>query len=165
MKKLLIAALSSLLVLSMTACSSTSDKDANTKATQAETKTELNKEKAINDINMKITSATIIKDDTLKKDEAMLQLKFAIKNGSKADYGVGSGDFYIKDKSGKKYEMAGHEDNFGDVIKVGKTLNGSGYYTIPKDAKDLTVVYDQAINKAKDKKTISWEIGTPKSAK
>ncbi|MBC2284267.1 DUF4352 domain-containing protein [Listeria booriae] len=165
MKKLLIAALSGLLVLSMTACSSTSDKDANTKATQAESQTELNKEKTIHDINMKITSATIIKDDTLKKDEAMLQLHFAIKNDSKADYGIGSGDFYIQDKSGKKYEMAGHEDNFGDVIKSGKTLNGSGYYTIPKDAKNLTVVYDQAINKAKDKQTIRWEIGTPKSAK
>ncbi|MBC1293265.1 DUF4352 domain-containing protein [Listeria booriae] len=165
MKKLLIAALSGLLVLSMTACSSTQDKAANTKATQTESKSELNKEKTIHDINMKITSATIIKDDTLKKDEAMLQLNFAIKNDSKADYGIGSGDFYIQDKSGKKYEMAGHEDNFGDVIKSGKTLNGSGYYTIPKDAKNLTVVYDQAINKAKDKQTIRWEIGTPKSAK
>ncbi|EUJ23148.1 lipoprotein [Listeria grandensis FSL F6-0971] len=159
MKKVIIFALAAVL---LAGCSNTASGDKNeVKTEQKAVKRELNKAKTVNEIVMKITNATTIKDDTLEQGQEMLQLKFEIKNGSKAEYGIGSGDFYIQDEAGKKYTMTGREDNFGAAIKAGATLKGNGYYAVPKNAKKLTVVYDQVMNKAKDKKTISWFIGTP----
>lgn len=163
MKKIIIVAMSAVLLAS---CSNTATGDKNeAKTEQKAVKTDLNKAKTINEITMKITHAAMIKEETLEQGQEMLQLKFEIKNDSKAEYGIGSGDFYIQDEAGKKYTMTGREDNFGAVVKAGATLKGNGYYAVPKNAKKLTVVYDQVMNKAKDKKTISWFIGTPTPVK
>ncbi|CAM4104550.1 DUF4352 domain-containing protein [Listeria booriae] len=169
MKKLLIVGLTIGTLLGTAACTN-NDASNETKTTQTETqketkKSEVNQVKTINDMAMKITSDDIVKDDTLKKDQSLLAVHFDIKNNGKVDNGVGAGDFYVKDANGKKYLMTGHEDNFGDVIKPGKELKGIGYYAIPKDAKNLTMVYDKAVDTSKNEKTLEWYIGTPKQAK
>lgn len=169
MKKLLMTGLTIGALLGTVACSNTADnndnKAAQTQTQKETTKTEINQEKTINNMAMKITSDNIVNDDTLKNDQSLLAVHFTIKNNGKVDYGVGAGDFYIKDSKGNKYKMYGHEDNFGDVIKPGKTLQGIGYYAIPKDATNLTVVYDKAVDTSKNDKTLDWNIGTPKTAK
>lgn len=164
MKKLLIVGVTIGTLLGTAACSNTEDK-AEPKSEQVSektTKTEINQVKTINNIEMKITGDKIVKDDTLKTDQELLEVSFDIKNKSKSDYGVGSGDFYVKDKEGKKYLMYGNEDNFGAVIKTKEELKGKGYYAIPKGAKDLVVVYDKAVDHSKSEKTIEWNVGTPK---
>ncbi|PEX07096.1 hypothetical protein COD78_23855 [Bacillus cereus] len=123
--------------------------------------TEIGKEKMIQDKKMKITGAKIIKDDTISKEEQLVEITFDIKNAGKSDFGIGSGDFYIKDKKGNTYEMYGREDNFGDVIPVDKSLQGNGYYKVKKGAKDLSIVYSPAIEREQraDKEIATWKIG------
>ncbi|HHP1053186.1 hypothetical protein [Bacillus cereus group sp. BfR-BA-01354] len=67
----------------------------------------------------------------------------------------------MKDKDGKKYEMFGQEDNFGDVIQTKKSLQGNGYYKIKKDAIDLALVYSPARDQDKEQKNPEWKIGNP----
>ncbi|MBC1954187.1 DUF4352 domain-containing protein [Listeria welshimeri] len=164
MKKILYIILTLSALMGMAACSNT---DGKTEPKSQQTnekvmKTELNQVKTINDVDMKITGDKIVKDDTLKTNQELLEVSFDIKNNSKSDYGVGSGDYYVKDKDGKKYTMYGNEDNFGAVVKTKKELKGKGYYAIPKGSKDLVVVYDKAVDKSKSEKTLEWNIGTPK---
>ncbi|PER85913.1 hypothetical protein, partial [Bacillus cereus] len=78
--------------------------------------TEIGKEKVIQDKKMKITAAKMIKDETVGEQEELIQVKFDIKNEGKEDFGIGAGDFLLKDKEGKTYTMYGREDNFGNVI-------------------------------------------------
>ncbi|PER36573.1 hypothetical protein COL26_33955 [Bacillus thuringiensis] len=131
--------------------------------TQKAADTEIGKEKTIQDKKIKITEVKIIKDDTVSEKEQIVQVKFDIKNEGKEDFGIGSGDFYIKDKKGNTYEMYGRDDNFGDVIPADKSLQGNGYYKIAKEVKDLSVVYGPAIERAQgsDKESVEWKIGNP----
>lgn len=129
--------------------------------TQKEMHTEIGKEKVIQDKKMKVAEAKMIKDDTVSEKEQVVQVKFDIKNEGQEDFGIGSGDFYIKDKEGNTYEMYGREDNFGDVIPVGKSLQGNGYYKVAKDAKELIVVYSPATKQGADNENVEWKIGNP----
>ncbi|EAC3456728.1 DUF4352 domain-containing protein [Listeria monocytogenes] len=164
MKKLLLLILTLSALLGLAACSNAEVKTEpkSQQTNEKAMKTEINQVKTINDIDMEITGDKIVKDDTLKTDQVLLEVSFDIKNNSKSDYGVGSGDYYVKDKDGKKYPMYGNEDNFGAVVKTGKELKGKGYYAIPKGSEDLVVVYDKAVDKSKSEKTLEWNIGTPK---
>ncbi|EDN8189237.1 DUF4352 domain-containing protein [Listeria monocytogenes] len=164
MKKLLLIILTLSALLGIAACANTEVKTEpkSQQTNEKKMKTEINQVKTINDIDMKITEDKIVKDDTLKTDQVLLEVSFDIKNNSNSDYGVGSGDYYVQDKNEKKYPMYGNEDNFGAVVKAKKELTGKGYYAIPKGSKDLVVVYDKAVDKSKSEKTLKWNIGTPK---
>ncbi|MGH0590627.1 DUF4352 domain-containing protein [Bacillus mycoides] len=129
--------------------------------TTKESNTEIGEEKVIEDKKMKVTEAKIIKDDKVTEKEQVVQVKFDIKNEGQEDFGIGSGDFYIKDNEGNTYEMYGREDNFGDVIPAGQSLQGNGYYKVAKDAKELIVVYSPKVGQDAENKSVEWKIGNP----
>ncbi|MES5896819.1 DUF4352 domain-containing protein [Bacillus cereus group sp. RP43] len=131
---------------------------------QQEVKSEIGKEKVSQEMEMKIkvTGAKIIEDKTVSEQEQVVQVQFEIKNEGKDDNGIGAGDFVIQDDKGKTYPMYGKEDNFGDVIPVGKSLKGNGYYNIAKGTKELKVVYKPTVKQEMDEKTIEWKIGNLK---
>lgn len=161
MKKTILSALCITSVLFANGCTGAKDAENKSSATQNSEATEIGKEKKINDIKIKITEVKVKKDDTISENEKLIQLKFDIKNDSKETFGIGTGDFYVKDKDGKKYEMFGQEDNFGDVIQTKKSLQGNGYYKVEKDAKDLMLVYSPIRNQDKEQKNLEWKIGNP----
>lgn len=128
---------------------------------KGELNTEINQVREIQNVNMKVTGVKIIKDDNISDNEKLIQVKFDIQNNNKEEFGIGAGDFYIKDKDEKHYENYGREDSFGDVIATKESLKGNGYYTVPKEAKDLVVIYNPVMGKVKDQKKIKWDIGNP----
>lgn len=135
---------------------SSEQKDLNIKKSM---ETEIGTEKVIQDKKIKINKIDSIKDENVSEKEQVLKVSFDIKNEGKEDSGIGSGDFYIKDKNGSEYTMYSHEDNFGDVISSGKSIKGNGYYKIPKNAGELILVYSPVMQQV-DKKTIEWKIGS-----
>ncbi|MEB9553154.1 DUF4352 domain-containing protein [Bacillus cereus] len=124
---------------------------------------EIGKEKKLNGIKMKITEVNFVEDDSISEDEKLLQVKFDINNAGEEGFGIGSGDFYIQDQDGKKYEMYGREDNFGNLIQPNESLQGNGYYKIAKDAKELVVVYSPIATQGETTKDLNWKIGNPET--
>ncbi|MFJ8120013.1 DUF4352 domain-containing protein [Bacillus mycoides] len=156
----IILALCKTRILFSAGCTGTKDTKKETIEHQ-DIQTEIGKEKVSHTMKMKIIAAKIVKDDTVSEQEQIVQVQFDIKNEGKEDSGIGAGDFMMKDDTGKTYSMYGNADNFGDVIPVGKSLKGNGYYCVAKDGKELTVVYSPAVKQGMEEKTIEWKIGKP----
>ncbi|KGL37335.1 DUF4352 domain-containing protein [Listeria sp. SHR_NRA_18] len=119
---------------------------------------DVGKTRVANNLEMTLegTQLKISNDD--KKQ--MLQLDFSVKNTGKEKAGAGAGDFKIQTKDGKKHAMYGlNANNFGDEIAAGKTLKGSGFYEIPADQKEVTVLYEPYSQEATDH--VKWTVTVP----
>ncbi|CAD5896524.1 DUF4352 domain-containing protein [Carnobacterium maltaromaticum] len=165
MKKLMMVGLTLAMLGGTVGCSEVTDKDqpkGSNENSQSHQVNELNKEKKVKDLKMSIKSLKVKKDESIKKDEKLVEVSIAVKNIGKEDTGVGAGDFYLVDRKGKKYEMYGNEENFGALVKASGELKGKSYYVVPKNSKNLSIVYSKAVDTSKDKKTLEWDIGTPK---
>lgn len=104
---------------------------------------ELGKTKKTDEFEIKVTSAEIV-DNPLNTDLGHTTLKVGVsaKNISKEEAGMGTGDFKVKDAEGNEYTFTGSDDNFGDVVKAGDTIEGYGYYSIPNDMKAGVIIYN-----------------------
>ncbi|WP_236637302.1 DUF4352 domain-containing protein [Listeria sp. SHR_NRA_18] len=149
MKKLVVVFFASIIgIVALGGCSNNSVID----------DSEWNTAKKTGKFEIQITSAELV-DNNLNTDigHETLRLALKAKNISKEAAPIGSGDFYLKDKDGKKYTFTGSESSLGDVVKAGKTIEGYGYYSIPKESKKMMVVYKpfQSTDQLK------WEITIP----
>lgn len=104
---------------------------------------ELGKTKKTDAFEITVTSAEIV-DNPLNTDLGHTTLKVGVsaKNISKEETGIGTGDFKVKDAEGNEYTFTGSNDNFGDVVKAGDTIEGYGYYSIPNDMKAGVIIYN-----------------------
>ncbi|MBC1435279.1 DUF4352 domain-containing protein [Listeria rocourtiae] len=149
MKKLVVVFLASIIVtVVLGGCSSNSVVD----------DSEWNTAKKTGKFEIQVTSAELI-DNNLNTDVGHETLKLAVqaKNISKEAVPIGSGDFYLKDEDGKKYTFTGSESSLGDVVKAGKTIEGYGYYSIPKESKKMMIVY----NPFQSTDQLKWEMTVP----
>ncbi len=145
---LTLLALSLTLVMILAGCAG------NTKAANDD----IGKTRTANDLE--ITLVNVEMKDSNDDNKQMVKIDFSVKNTGKEESGAGAGDFIIKTKDGKKYQVYGlNANNFGDVIPAGKTLKGSGYYEIPTNQKVFTVLYEPFTEVAMDK--VAWEITIP----
>ncbi|WP_322809139.1 DUF4352 domain-containing protein [Carnobacterium maltaromaticum] len=92
------------------------------------------------------------------KENKLVKLNFKVKNTGKVDFAIGASDFYIKDEKGKKHEINGSYPNFGNDIKVGGVLEGSGYFQLPENVKNISVFYQPFKNNEAE-----WFIALPKT--
>lgn len=107
---------------------------------------------------MKINKVNYIKTENVSEEEKIVQISLEIKNDGKEEFGIGAGDFYIKDDTGNKYTMYSHEDNFGGVIPIGEKIQGNGYYKVPKNAKGLKLIYSPVIKENQNNQIIEWKL-------
>ncbi|MBC1474819.1 DUF4352 domain-containing protein [Listeria grandensis] len=110
--------------------------------------------------NLEITLADIQLKISNNDKKQMIQLDFAVKNTGKEEAGAGAGDFVIQTKDGKKHAMYGlNAKNFGDEIAAGKTLKGPGFYEIPVDQKEVTVLYEPYSQETTE--NVKWTVTIP----
>ncbi|MBC1499779.1 DUF4352 domain-containing protein [Listeria weihenstephanensis] len=146
MKKIMIMALSACtLVAGLTACGNTEDNASTTKnaaVEQKQTKNDIGKTVETSDLDIQVKSVTSGYAESKDKNKQMLIIGMVVKNTSKLESGAGAADFQVKADDGKTYDVYGMEaKNFGDAIPAGKTLQGKGYYEIPKGTKTVTLYY------------------------
>ncbi|MBC1475079.1 DUF4352 domain-containing protein [Listeria grandensis] len=123
----------------------------------AKPKNEVGKTVETPDLNIQVESVKSGYAESSDKDKQMLIVDMNIKNTSKEESGAGAADFEVKADNGKSYDVYGLEEkNFGTAIKPGKTIEGKGYYEIPKDTKTVTFYYEPA-----GKKQAQWELQVP----
>lgn len=158
-KQLLVIVIAGISILMIVGCN---NKVKETNKSEDKKKTEINVAKKTTDFSMKLTEAKIV-DNELNTDpnHVTLELSVEAENISKEDIGIGSGDITIKNAKGETFKYTSNENNFGDVVKSGKTLKGKGYYSIPEDSKNLVVIYKPF----KSTEQLKWSIGTPKKEK
>ncbi|MBA3927796.1 DUF4352 domain-containing protein [Listeria rustica] len=119
---------------------------------------DIGKTRMANDLEITLTNVEM--KDSNDNNKQTAKIDFSIKNTGKEESGAGAGDFVIETIDGKKHQVYGlNANNFGDVIPAGKTLKGSGYYEIPANQKEFTVLYEPFTEVAMDK--IAWEITVP----
>jgi hypothetical protein len=147
MKKMIIgfAALISLSV-ALTGCNAATTKDSAAKEKSSESlkvDSEVGKKKETDDFEITIESAQVV-DNPLNTDlgNVTLEVKVKAKNISKEDQGLGTADFKIIDANKEEHLFTSHEDNFGDLVEPGKTIEGAGYYSVPKDMDACVIVYN-----------------------
>lgn len=159
-KKIVVTVCSLVILLGLvTGC--TSKKDHSTKQKKSETTeseikvNDLNKEKETNKLSIKIDKVTYNTDKDVKNSEKLINISVDIKNNNTEDVGVGSGDFQLV-SDGKTYTHIGTKEDFGDVIKPGNNLKGTGSYVIPKNEKKGKIVYNPVNPKWSDMKKLEW---------
>ncbi|EUJ30232.1 DUF4352 domain-containing protein [Listeria cornellensis] len=109
---------------------------------------------------LEITLVNVEMKDSNDNKKQTAKIDFSIKNTGKEESGAGAGDFVIETKDGKKHQVNGlNANNFGDAIATGKTLKGSGFYEIPADQKEFTVLYEPVSEEPMEK--IAWTITVP----
>lgn len=119
---------------------------------------DIGKTRTANDLEITLVNVEMKDSNNNKKQTA--QIDFSVKNTGKEESGAGAGDFVIETKDGKKHQVNGlNANNFGDAIAAGKTLNGSGFYEIPADQKEFTVLYEPVSEEPMEK--IAWTITVP----
>ncbi|MBC1475344.1 DUF4352 domain-containing protein [Listeria grandensis] len=119
---------------------------------------DIGKTRTVNDLEITVTNVEM--KDSNNNDKQMARIDFSVKNVGKEESGAGAGDFAIQTKDGKKHQVYGlNANNFGDAIAAGKTLKGSGYYEIPADQKEFTILYEPNIDEVTEK--IKWTITVP----
>lgn len=110
--------------------------------------------------NLEITLADIQLKISNNDKKQMIQLDFTVKNTGKEKAGAGAGDFVIQTKDGKKHEMYSlNANNFGDEIAAGKILKGAGFYEIPANQKEVTVLYEPYSQETTD--NVKWTVAIP----
>ncbi|MBC1797758.1 DUF4352 domain-containing protein [Listeria booriae] len=133
------------LLLAVSGCGKTSSDDI------GKTRVANNLEIKLEDIKLKISN---------NDKKQMLQLDFDVKNVGKETAGAGAGDFVIQTKDGKKHRMYGlNANNFGDEIPAGKILKGPGFYEIPIDQKEVTVIYEPYSQETTE--NVKWTVTIP----
>lgn len=119
---------------------------------------DIGKTRTANDLE--ITLVNVEMKDSNDNEKQTAQIDFSIKNTGKEESGAGAGDFVIETKDGKKHHVNGlNANNFGDAIAAGKTLKGSGFYEIPANQKEFTVLYEPISQEPMEK--IAWTITVP----
>ncbi|MBC1457837.1 DUF4352 domain-containing protein [Listeria newyorkensis] len=119
---------------------------------------DIGKTRTANDLEITVTNVEMKDSNNDKKQ--MAQIDFSIKNIGKEESGAGAGDFVIETEDGKKHQVYGlNANNFGDAIAAGKTLKGSGFYEIPANQKEFTVLYQPVSEETTEK--IEWTITVP----
>lgn len=125
--------------------------------TEQQPKNEISKTVETPALDIQVTSVKSGYPESNDKDKQMLIIKMKIKNISKDEDGAGAADFVVKADDGKTYDVYGLEaKNFGTAIKAGQTIEGQGYYEIPKDTKKVTLYYEPA-----GKKQAEWQLTVP----
>ena len=146
MKKLLISvAILTGLSMALAGCSN-SKKTTNTTQESSEIlniQSEIGETKKTENLEITVEAAKIV-DNPLNTDlgKTTLEVKVKSKNISEEEQDIGTPDFKILDAKGNEYKFTSSEDNFGDVIEPGKTLEGAGYYSIPNDMTSGVIVYN-----------------------
>ncbi|MBC1436411.1 DUF4352 domain-containing protein [Listeria rocourtiae] len=95
--------------------------------------------------------ATYLENDKGDKNSVM-KIDMKVENKSAASRGFTTIDMEIKDSKGKKLAIYPGE-NLGEKIKPGKSINGSGYFTVNGNA-PYTITYK---DQDSDKKA-SWKV-------
>lgn len=124
-KKLLEIAVLSLILVTV-GCSSKTIKDDTGESRQTD--------------HFKIEVEKVISESAYMEDQ-LVTIDFSIKNIGKTDFAIGASDFYLKDSTGKEYQISGNHSNFGDDVKKETRLKGQGFYQLPEKETTFTVVY------------------------
>ncbi|MEQ6206856.1 DUF4352 domain-containing protein [Enterococcus mundtii] len=115
---------------------------------------ELGKTKTTDEFEITVKQAEIV-DNPLNTDlgHSTLKVDVSAKNITNKEQSIGTGDFKIKDAKGDEYTFTSSDNNFGDVVQPGKTIDGSGYYSIPNDMKAGVIIYNPYESSSQQK----WE--------
>ena len=97
-----------------------------------------------------IDLATATKGDSSKF--TILSIKMKAKNLNKEEMGFGSNDFVLKYEK-KTLPPFADGVNFGEGIKMDKSLQGTMTFEVPKDVNKATLVY-----RPYDKELATWDI-------
>lgn len=82
----------------------------------------------------------------------ILTVELLIKNTDSVENGAGAYDFVLKSE-GKELSPYSEANNFGDNIAPEKEMTGKVSFEIPKNSKELELIY-----KVSDKKLASWKL-------
>ncbi|WP_163655323.1 DUF4352 domain-containing protein [Listeria sp. PSOL-1] len=123
--------------------------------------TETNHTKSVNGVEMKVEKLKLTEDGATKNH--LLQIAMKFKNNNKTNFGIGAGDFKLKDADGKELKLKTEAPNFGDEIKSDKELTGNAYFIVPKTIKTAKLIYQPVTTvKSKKKETeVSWNLTLP----
>ncbi|MEG0256181.1 DUF4352 domain-containing protein [Vagococcus sp.] len=148
MKKLLIS-IGLGMVLLLSACSGSENKNETTKVeTAAESKSVV-----IDGIRIKIKKQELDEITVDGKIKQLLTFTVSGENISSTEKGLGSVDFILKTKDGKELEVDPSMVMFGDAISPGKTLTGKVSFTLNEKQTATKLVY-----KPLDKELAEWEV-------
>ncbi|MEB7428026.1 DUF4352 domain-containing protein [Enterococcus faecalis] len=86
------------------------------------------------------------------EENVILTIELLIKNTDSVENGAGAYDFVLK-SGGKELSPYSEANNFGDNIAAGKEMTGKVSFEVPKNSKELELVY-----KVSDKKLASWKL-------
>ncbi|RDX00847.1 DUF4352 domain-containing protein [Listeria kieliensis] len=161
MKKLMVMGLTIFGLLLAAGCSNaeetgTKEKD-ETKAKTTHVAKKDGPVKTVNSIEMKFVDASITENGKGNKRIAKLNMSF--KNDSDSSFGIGGGDFVLKNEK-KTYQVDPASNNIGTEIQKGKTASGALYFEIPKvTQKEWTLEYKPVDPNKKQKEVLaSWKI-------
>lgn len=147
------------LVFSLGACSIDDPNKADEKPTYAT--------KTVKNVDMKIKNVKRTEDGKGRHD--MLRVNMKVTNHSNSKFGIGGGDFILKDKKAKKeYHVEPTANNIGTEVAVDKSAEGSVIFSIDKDAsKKLELVYKPVVvknSKTKAKELSKWTLTLPQKS-
>lgn len=112
----------------------------------------LNQTKEWNGIDITLQQLNV----SYEKDQQNLEFIVSVKNNSEKSFGIGAGEFTLKNEHNEKYKIS-EGDNFGGEIKKGESISGTMYFKVPLDTKKVTVMYSPD-----EKKTLLWDINLEK---
>lgn len=82
---------------------------------------------------------TTVKEEKVVGDHKIIKIHYKLENKTKDNFNVASNDFIIK--SNGDYYYMGSGINFSDTLKKQEKFEGDGYYEVPKDLKNFTLMY------------------------
>lgn len=157
MKKLMVIGLTIFGLVLASGCSNADDTGNKEKdETKAKTTKVAKKDgpvKTVNSIEMEFVDATVT--DNGKGDKKIAKLNMKFKNDSDSVFGIGGGDFVLKNEK-KTYQVDPASNNIGTEIQKGKTASGALYFEIPKEKqKEWTLEYKPVDPNKKQKEVLA----------
>ena len=130
-------------------CSNNVEKEQKKAETKNETTIEKKETKQLSIQPLKIA------EESINKETKIIKIDYKIKKISDKKFQVAANDFIIK--VGSEYYYMGDGDNYADTIKAGGNSEGSGYYSVPKDTKKITLMYQPLDNDER----AQWDLTVP----
>ncbi|MBC2002458.1 DUF4352 domain-containing protein [Listeria booriae] len=174
MKKMMVTLTILATTLGLAGCGSAEEKAGQDKANnktsnqvqkKVETKkSDLNKEKIMDSIAITPQSFQAIQDDSINTDtEQLVKVTVSVKNNSKQETGISSAPFFLKSKGKKELQFYGEMNEFGTIIKPGRTAKGEIFYIADKKVKNYELIYNPNMltnEKNDEKQRLVWELGS-----
>lgn len=87
---------------------------------------------------------TKVTEEKIEGNKKIIKIHYKFENKTNKDFGVAANDFIIK--SNGEYYYMGSGINYSNTLKKHEKSEGDGYYEVPKNLKDFTLMYQPLTN-------------------